>query len=204
RRLRALQHRGDLRGRELLLHLENHRRALLGREPVHSRPDLRNRPLPAEGVDGCGEWSRLTVGERLARVRIRLVAKPETPAPALPAVVQAEVDQDPVEPGRELRAPGEARRGLVEPDEGLLRQVARVLGVPEDGPGEPVRAFLVPRDEEVERGLVSISHALAKHFIGRLHAPRVLAPTFPLLTATPQGAQASGARAPGSGRCYFG
>src|SRR5437763_1103057 len=192
RRLRALQHRGDLRGRELLLHLEDHRRALLAREPVHRRPERGQRPLPAEGVDGVGERGRLAVEERLARVRIRLVARPEAPAPALPAVVQAQVDQDPVEPGREFRAPGEARRGLVEPDERLLRQIARVLGVPEDGPGEPVRAFLVSRDEEVERRLVSIGHTLAKHFIGRLHAPRVLAPTFPLLTPTPQVAQASG------------
>jgi len=61
RRLRAPEHRRDLRGRQLLLHLEDHRRPLLRREAVHRGPERAQVPLPAEGVHRIGRGRRLAI-----------------------------------------------------------------------------------------------------------------------------------------------
>src|SRR5207247_1708688 len=119
---------------------------------------------------GC----RLAVEEWLVRLGIALVTHPELPAPMLAPLIEAQVDDDAVEPGRELRAAVEAPRRLEDPDEGLLRQVARVLGVSHDGPCEPVRAPLVARDEGVKRRLVALGRAPAQHLVRELHAAIVL------------------------------
>src|SRR5439155_1018987 len=99
---------------------------------------------------------------------------PELPPPMLAPLIEAQVDDDAVEPGRELRAAVEAPRRLEDPDEGLLRQVACVLGVSHDGPCEPVRAPLVARDEGVKRRLVALGSAPAQHLVRELHAAIVL------------------------------
>src|SRR5439155_565867 len=99
---------------------------------------------------------------------------PELPPPMLAPLIEAQVDDDAVEPGRELRAAVEAPRRLEDPDEGLLRQVACVLGVSHDGPCEPVRAPLVARDEGVKRRLVALGRAPAQHLVRELHAAIVL------------------------------
>src|SRR5439155_22767294 len=107
---------------------------------------------------------------------------------ALPILVQAEVDQDPVEPGRELRPPAEAPGRLVQSDERVLGEVACILGVTEDGPGETVRPLLVARHGEIERGLVPLGHTRAERFVRWLHSAVVPSSfTLSLLTPRPQG-----------------
>src|SRR3989441_890547 len=172
--LRALQHRRDLRRRQLLLYLKDHGRALLRREPAHGLPEPLQRPLPSDRVHGVVGGCGLAVEEWLVRFGIALVTHPELPAPMLAPLIEAQVDDDAVEPGRELRAAVEAPRRLEDPDEGLLRQVARVLGVSHDGPCEPVRAPLVARDEGVKRRLVALGRAPAQHLVRELHAAIVL------------------------------
>src|SRR6266446_829449 len=172
--LRALQHRRDLRRRQLLLYLKDHGRALLRREPAHGLPEPLQRPLPSDRVHGVVGGCGLAVEEWLVRFGIALVKHPELPAPMLTPLIEAQVDDDAVEPGRELRAAVEAPRRLEDPDEGLLRQVARVLGVSHDGPREPVRAPLVARDEGVKRRLVALGRAPAQHLVRELHAAIVL------------------------------
>src|SRR5256712_590119 len=172
--LRALQHRRDLRRRQLLLYLKDHGRALLRREPAHGLPEPLQRPLPSDRVHGVVGGCGLAVEEWLVRFGIALVTHPELPAPMLAPLIEAQVDDDAVEPGRELRAAVEAPRRLEDPDEGLLRQVARVLGVSHDGPREPVRAPLVARDEGVKRRLVALGRAPAQHLVRELHAAIVL------------------------------
>src|SRR5881396_3752005 len=174
RRLRALQHRRDLRRRQLLLYLKDHGRALLRREPAHGLPEPLQRPLPSDRVHGVVGGCRLAVEEWLVRLGIALVTYPELPPPMLAPLIETQVDDDAVEPGRELRAAVEAPRRLEDPDEGLLRQVARVLGVSHDGPCEPVRASLVARDEGVKRRLVALGRAPAQHLVRELHAAIVL------------------------------
>src|SRR3990167_2636000 len=152
RRLRALEHGRDLRGRELLLHREEHGRPLARREPVDGCPERAHRLLASELVGrvmrGCG----LPLEEPTA-LRLVLVPGPEPPPAIPPAMVQAEVEDDPVEPRRESSAPAEAPGGLVEPDERLLRDVARVLRMAQDGPREAPRTLAIPLDQEGERPL---------------------------------------------------
>src|SRR5207247_5766243 len=172
--LRALQHRRDLRPRQLLLYLKDHGRALLRREPAHGLPEPVQRPLPSDRVHGVVGGCRLAVEEWLVRLGSALVTYPELPPPMLAPLIETQVDDDAVEPGRELRAAVEAPRRLEDPDEGLLRQVARVFGVPHDRPCEPVRAPLVARDEGVKCRLVALGRAPAQHLVRELHAAIVL------------------------------
>src|SRR5439155_821224 len=160
RRLRALQHRRDLWRRQLLLYLKDHGRALLRREPAHGLPEPLQRPLPSDRVHGVLGGCRLAVEEWLVRLGIALVTHPELPAPMLAPLIETQVDDDAVEPGRELRAAVEAPRRLEDPDEGLLRQVARVLGVSHDGPCEPVRASLVARVATIATEVAGIPTAI--------------------------------------------
>src|SRR3989442_1696763 len=78
RRLRALQHRRDLRRRKLLLYLKDHGRALLRREPAHGLPQPLQRPLPSDRVHGVLGGCRLAVEEWL----VRLAVAPLPPPPA--------------------------------------------------------------------------------------------------------------------------
>src|SRR5256712_2922146 len=173
-RLRRLRPRGELRRGQLFLHLKDHGRRLLRREPAHGLPELLQRPLPSDRVHGVVGGCRLAVEVWLVRLGIALVTHPELPPPMLAPLIETQVDDDAVEPGRELRAAVEAPRRLEDPDEGLLRQVARVFGVPHDRPCEPVRAPLVARDEGVKCRLVALGRAPAEHLVRELHAAIVL------------------------------
>jgi hypothetical protein len=98
-------------------------------------------------------------------------------------MVETEIDEDPVEPGRESRAPLEAARALVETDEGVLGQIPRVLGVPQDRPRDAVGALLVSRHQNVEGRVVTVGHSLTQRFIGRLrvvpaHCPLIVPDTL--------------------------
>src|SRR4030095_2383202 len=118
---------------------------------------------------------------------VTVVTRPQLPPAMLALVVETEVDQDPVEPGRELRPAAEAPGRLEEADERLLRDVPGVLAVAQDGPGEAVRPLLVARHEEVERRLVPPGHALAERLVRWLHSAVVLsAPTSSLPAPGPQ------------------
>src|SRR2546425_596962 len=83
RRLRALQHRRDLRRRQLFLHLKDHGRPLLRREPAHGLPELLQRPLPSDRVHGVVGGCRLAVEEWLLRPR-RPPPAPGAPPPCPP------------------------------------------------------------------------------------------------------------------------
>src|SRR5437867_4241668 len=186
-RLGTLEHLGDLVGRHVLLHPEQDRGPLARRELVHRRGQLLHRPLPAQLVHSVDDRCRLPLEEWIVAV-VTFVARPELPPAMLALVVQAEVDQDPVEPGRELRPPAEAPGRLVQSDERVLGEVACILGVTEDGPGETVRPLLVARHEEIERGLVPLGHTRAERFVRWLHSAVVPSSfTLSLLTPRPQG-----------------
>src|SRR6266446_3613869 len=183
-RLGTLEHLGDLVGRQVLLDPEQYRGPLARREPVHRCAQFLHSPLPAELVHGVGDRRRLPLEDRIGAV-VAFVAHPELPPAMLALVVQAEVDEDTVEPGRELRPPAEAPGRLVEADERLLREVARILGVAEHGPGEAVRPLLVASHEEVERRLVPLGHALAERLVRWLHSA-VVPSSFTLSLPTPR------------------
>ena len=65
-------------------------------------------------------------------------------------MVDAQVDQYPVEPGRKARPSVEPAGGFVQPDERVLRDVARVGLVAEDRRREPVRARLMAVHHKLE------------------------------------------------------
>src|SRR2546428_448741 len=79
--LRALQHRRDLRRRQLLLYLKDHGRALLRREPAHGLPEPLQRPLPSDRVHGVLGGGGLAVEEGLPRLRGPPPPRPQLPAP---------------------------------------------------------------------------------------------------------------------------
>src|SRR2546426_745902 len=84
RRLRALQHRRDLRRRQLLLYLKDHGRALLRREPAHGLPEPLQRPLPSDRVHGVLGGCGLAVEEWLVRFRVGPLTAPHPPPPEPP------------------------------------------------------------------------------------------------------------------------
>src|SRR5215475_14424963 len=180
-RLGALEHPGDIVRRHVLLNPEQYRRPLARSQSIDRRPQRLHRLLPAQLVYRIVDRRRLPVEDRLAALLV-VVTQPEPPPLVLALVVQTQVDEDPIEPCRELRSPTKAPRHLVQPDEGLLRDVARVVGVPEDGPGETIRSLLIARDEELERRLVSSSHALTERFVRGLHSPGI---PFPFTLSLP-------------------
>ena len=96
-------------------------------------------------VAGAPAPPPLDWGRYQAELRARVAASP---------VIQTEVDQDPIEPGRELRLAPEARGCPIHPEKRFLREVAGVLGVAQQRPRQPVRAPLVPGDQHVEGRLV--------------------------------------------------
>src|SRR3989442_1084417 len=87
RRLRALQHRRDLRRRQLLLYLKDHGRALLRREPAHGLPEPLQRPLPSDRVHGVLGGCGLAVEEWLRPLWVAPRAPPEPPASTPPALL---------------------------------------------------------------------------------------------------------------------
>src|SRR5579863_10579510 len=77
-----------------------------------------------------------------------------------------------MEPGGKARAPVEAVSRFIEPDERLLRHVARVGLVADDRAGKPVGARLMPLDQEVEGLGIALRNPPAQLLIGRLHRHR--------------------------------
>src|SRR5262245_56386136 len=184
-RLRALEHPGDIVGRHVFLHPEEHGSTLARSQSIHRGAQVLHRPLRAQLLGRVGDRRRLPLEDRL--VLVAVVTRPHLPPAILALVVEAEVDQDPVEPGRELRPPAEAPGRLEETDERLLRDVARVLAVAQHRPGEAIRPLLVARHEEVERRLVPPGHALAERLVRWLHPAVVLsAPTWSIPAPGPQ------------------
>src|SRR5262249_31645181 len=114
----------------------------------------------------------------------------EVPPAAAPARVQAQVDEDSIEPGRKARLAAKRSRRLVQPDEGILRKVTGLLGIAEDRPGQAVGALLVAFDEHVERVVVTLRHPLAQGLIAELHSRDVPWPS--IVTDPVEAAQADG------------
>src|ERR1700722_13765832 len=125
-RLGALEHLADFAAGKPLLRLQQHCGALLRRE-------LRERgSKPAYRLFQHG----LILGTGLARRRIEsafvgIVAgtrqrRHSLPPSMLALMVDAQVDQYPVEPGRKARPAVEAPGRFVQADESVLRDVARV------------------------------------------------------------------------------
>src|SRR5262249_60023727 len=112
---------------------------------------------------------RLPIEDRLAALLV-VVTDPEPPPLVLALVVQAQVDEDPIEPRRELRPSTKAPRHLVCRLLLEKKNDTRVVDVPEDGPGETIRSLLIARDEELEGRLVSPRHALTERFVPGLHS----------------------------------
>src|SRR5262245_35230594 len=184
-RLGALEHPGDVVRGHVLLNPQENRRPLARSQAIDRRSQCLQRFLPAQLVDRIADRRRLPVEDRLASVVV-VILNPELPPLVLALVVQTQVDQDPIEPRRELRATTKAPGHLVEPDEGLLRHVPCVLGVAEDGPGEAICPLLIARHEEVEGRLVSPGHALTERFVCWLHSPGVPSPFTLSLPTVPR------------------
>src|SRR6185436_8895675 len=126
----AIEHARDFLRGEIFFDLKHQRRALLRRQTPQGLPRLRHQLLPRDASRGIVlGWSRLPLENVVAR-GTRLGREP-APLPALPppTMVETEVDENAVEPRRELRATIEARGALEEPQECFLREVLRVVGV---------------------------------------------------------------------------
>src|SRR5580704_15589130 len=138
RGLRTLQQFAYFAAGESLLRLQQYCGPLLRRKLVERRPEPADRLLQHRLALGAGFTRR-----RIESVFVRIVAarsleRCEPPPPSIaPLMVDAQVDQDPVEPSRKARAPVEAAGRLVEPDESVLRDVARVGFVAENRRREP-------------------------------------------------------------------
>src|SRR5277367_3580735 len=189
RGLRALQHFADFAAGESLLRLQQYRSPLLRRKLVERGPKPADRLLQHRLALGAGFTRRRIESVFVGIVAARSFERREPPPPSVaPLMVDAQVDQDPVEPGREARAPVEAAGRFVEPDKGVLRDVARVGFVAENGRREPVGASLMAVDHELKCVRIAGGDSLAKFFIRRLHrvseAPRSFKKGQPRTDAT--------------------
>ena len=81
-----------------------------------------------------------SLGERLVHARLAALGR-----------VPARVDDEPVQPGGELRVAAELLQAHAELRERLLRGVARVLGIAQDLAREPLDLRRVPRAQRLER-----------------------------------------------------
>ena len=79
--------------------------------------------------------------------------------------VLARVDDEPMQPGRELGLAAELADPLHELHERLLRRVAGVVGVAEDVQRDPVDALGVPVAERCECALVSVFRAADEDWV---------------------------------------
>src|SRR5712692_5127765 len=168
RRFRQVKHRRDLLGGELLAALEEHGRPLLRGELLDGLPDLVHVSLRTQGLGGIHERRR----QPLDGIALTLLATPapaEEPPPSPPPalMVQTAVDEDAVEPRRELRLPREGPRRLVQADERFLGAILGVFPVAHDGPGDAIRPLLVALHEVVEGSPIPVRDSLAQRFIGR-------------------------------------
>src|SRR5437899_5314873 len=168
RRFRQVKHRRDLLGGELLAALEEHGRPLLRGELLDRLPDLAHVSLRPHGLDGIDERRRLPL-DGIALTLLGTAAPAEEPPPSPPSalMIQTAVDEDAVEPGRELRLPREGPRRLVQADERFLGAILGVFPVAHDGPGDAIRPLLVALHEVVEGSPVPVRDSLAERFIGR-------------------------------------
>ena len=140
--------------------------SLLRREPSGGVPHARERALTSQALDGIHAERRLLLERRWDVVaRALLTSEHLVPPAVLAAMVETEIDEQPVEPRREPGTPAKAARRLPEPDERLLREVPRVLAVTQDRPGEPEGSLLVALHEQVEGGLLAAHDPLAEDFI---------------------------------------
>jgi len=87
---------------------------------------------------------------------------------ALPRLIETTIDEDPVEPGRELGLPGKRSGRLVEPDESLLGAVLGLFPIPHDRPGDAIGPLLIPPDKQVESSLFTFGNPPAQVLVGRL------------------------------------
>src|SRR5713226_4285561 len=169
RRFRQVEHPRDLLGGELLPTLEEHGRPLLRGELLDRLPDLAHVSLRPHGLGGIHERRRVPL-DGIAALALLARASPAhepTPSPAPALMVKAAVDEDPVEPGGELRLPREGPRRLVQTNEGFLGAILGVFSIAHDGPGDAIRPLLVALHEVVEGSPVPFRDSLAERFIGR-------------------------------------
>src|SRR6266702_5369870 len=168
RRFRQMKHRRDLLGGELLAALEEHGRPLLRGELLDRLPDLAHVSLRPHGLDGIDERRRLPL-DGIALTLLGTAAPAEEPPPSPPSalMIQTAVDEDAVEPGRELRLPREGPRRLVQADERFLGAILGVFPVAHDGPGDAIRPLLVALHEVVEGSPIPFRDSLAERFVGR-------------------------------------
>ena len=82
--------------------------------------------------------------------------------------VAARVDDEPVQPRRELGVAPELLQADAELGERLLRGVARVLGIAQEATREPLDRRRVPCEQRLERLAVAVLRALHEHGIAQL------------------------------------
>lgn len=99
--------------------------------------------------DACGASRIVGGGQMLAQ---RLVAPRLAPLDG----VEAGVDDEAMEPGRELRAAGELPQPDAHLGEGFLRRVVGVLGIAQDPQRQPLDGRPVTREQCIERPHVSV------------------------------------------------
>ena len=103
-------------------------------------------------VDGCE-----VLAERLVRTGLATLDR-----------VKARVENESVQPGRELRAAVELFQADADLCERLLRRVVRVLAIPKHPEREPFDTRTVAREKCVERAIIAVLRALHEHGIAEL------------------------------------
>src|SRR6185295_13801619 len=137
---RTAKGRRDLAMRQLVIHAEDQRRALLPRQLRDRLPDA-CRALALEHVIGRGFSARidmLPLPDRLGSRSLRADA------------IEADVDADSIQPGSQRRLAAKIPKSPERADEYILRQVAGVFVVADEAVAQLVHVAAVPLDDQVE------------------------------------------------------
>ena len=111
--------------------------------------------MPASRAGSSSDWKNSL--KRLVYAR----------APALDGV-ETRVDDEPVQPRRELRAAAELLQPNAHLRERLLRGVVSVVGIAQDVTRKPLHSRLVPGEERLERLRVAVLRARDEHRVAEL------------------------------------
>jgi hypothetical protein len=166
--LRTIENLRNLAAGEPFLYLEEHGSALIGRKLFKRLGEASGR-LPADRGDIRPGLGRRRLDSRFVRVVAR-TGKRQQFAPPFPSplVVDTQVDQHAVKPGRKARAAVESIGRLKQTDKGVLRDIAGVGFIAEDRAGKAVGARLMAFDQLLERLAVVLRDSCAQFLIRKL------------------------------------
>ena len=148
----AVEHRGRL-GDRVALHVDQHqRRALLGGQLVQRGEHQPRRSSPTARSAGSSVAGVADASEPRSRVLLEVVGQRLGPAYLRRAQpVEAGVDDDPVQPGRDGGVAAEGPGPAVRRDQAVLEPVGGVLAVAHRAQGDRPEPVAVPVEQDAER-----------------------------------------------------